>query len=104
MKTTSADSAGPLERLVRRLPWANWSFWPWLRYTLTWKGWRAVMRENEFHQRGGWKLHDCPDNHPCRASIGGGCARGWCAHYEVRPDEANVPRFPRSMLKTPNRY
>lgn len=96
-------AAGPLEALVRRSPWANWRFWPWLRYSLTWKGRRATMPENE-HCAGqpGWRLHRCADGHQCRTSIPGGCARGWCAHYEVRPDEANVSRFPRRMLKTPN--
>lgn len=95
-------AAGPLEAVVRRRPWANWSFWPWARYTLSWKGRKATMQENE-HYAGqlGWKLHCCADGRQCRASIPGGCARGWCAHYEVTPDEAQVPRFPRSRLLTP---
>lgn len=58
------------------------------------------MNRNEFHTNGGWKLHDCPDGHACRASIGGGCASGYCAHYEVAPSEEVTPdgelisRFP----------
>lgn len=99
----SAANEGRLQRLVGQRPWRAWpSIWAWLRYVLRWKGWHARMQYNEFHQRGGWKLHDCPDNHPCRASIGGGCARGYCAHYEVQPDDAGVPRFPRSRLVRPN--
>ena len=94
----------PLDKLVRRMPWANWSFLPWLRYTLTWKGWRATMRDNPPPVPGvrGWKLHRCADGEQCRASIGGGCADGWCGHYEVRPDEVGIPRFPRSRVVTPN--
>lgn len=95
--------ASPVQRLVRRLPWADWAFWPWLRYRLRWNGWRASMADNEAYcQQPGWKLHRCPDGHQCRDSIPGGCADGWCAHYEVRPDEAFVPRFPRSRLLPPN--
>src|SRR5690606_30591121 len=41
-----------------------------------------------------WKLHDCPDGAPCRSTVGGGCARGCCAHFGVAPDEQGVPRFP----------
>lgn len=41
-----------------------------------------------------WTLHDCPDGGRCRSSKGGGCERGWCAHYGVSPDPEGVPRFP----------
>lgn len=78
-------------------PWANWSFWPWLRYTLAWKGRRATMLDNPAPYIGqpDWKLHRCADGQQCRAQIGGGCASGYCAHFEVKPDEAFVSRFPR---------
>lgn len=90
------------ERLARQLPWAGWAFWPWLRYLLRWKGWRAQMADNEpYHQQRGWKLHRCPDGHQCRASIPGGCAGGWCGHFEVKPDETFVPRFPRNRWLPP---
>ena len=103
MRKKDGCSAGPLEAFVRRLPWANWSFWPWLRYTLSWKGWRATMRDNEpYTVQRGWKLPRRADGQQCRASIGGGCARGWCGYYEVKPDDAGVPRFPRSRIVTPN--
>lgn len=42
-----------------------------------------------------WKLHRCADDSQCSASIGGGCARGYCAKYGVTPDEAGVPRYPK---------
>lgn len=102
----SEANEGRLQRLVRRLPWGRWRFWPWLRYTLSWKGWRATLTKNpddiDSVRTRGWKLHRCADGHQCRASIGGGCASGWCAHYEVQPDEVGVPRFPRSRLLPPN--
>jgi hypothetical protein len=34
----------------------------------------------------GWKLHRCPDDHNCRATIGGGCASGWCGHFGVQAE------------------
>lgn len=58
----------------------------------------AVMQDNdgsiEAVKRPGWKLHRCPDNVQCRADIGGGCARGWCAQFRVKPDLESVARFP----------
>jgi hypothetical protein len=42
------------------------------------------MAENEYHGQSGWKLHNCPDGHACRAEIGGGCAGGWCAHFSLQ--------------------
>lgn len=91
------------EQIAQRLPWANWSFWPWLRYSLTWKGWRAPMHDNPPLILGerGWQLHRCADGHPCRSSLGGGCARGHCAHLLVAPDDAGVPRFPRKRIFPP---
>lgn len=80
----------------------SWHFpWPsaisWLRYHLSWKGWRVTLPVGpDFKQQPGWKLHRCADNHECRAEIGGGCARGWCAHFLVKPDDAGVPRLPES--------
>lgn len=85
-----------------RLPWADWAFWPWLRYKISWHGWRAQMVENEqYQQQANWKLHQCPDGHQCRATIPGGCATAWCAHFEVKPDETFVPRFPRGRFLPP---
>lgn len=51
-------------------------------------------------QTPGWKLHRCPDGEQCRASIGGGCASGWCGHFEVKPDGEGVPRFPAAPSQT----
>lgn len=98
----STGARNLFDRAVARLPWANWAFWPWIRYKLSWHGWRATMVDNEPYcrQRNG-KLHKCPDTHQCRAEIPGGCARGWCAHYEVKPDEAFVSRFPRGRPLPP---
>lgn len=102
MDQTVPDVGMHLNRTVGRLPWADWSFWPWLRYKLTWHGWRAKMADNEpYQQQRGWKLHRCPDGRQCRAEIPGGCAGGWCCQYEVRPDEAFVPRFPRRRILPP---
>jgi hypothetical protein len=62
------------------------------------KGRVATLVENpstvEDVRRPGWKLHRCADGEQCRAEIGGGCASGWCGHFEVCPDEEGVPRFP----------
>lgn len=75
-----------------------------VRRALTWKGWRAHLVDNpcsvEDVRTKGWKLHRCADGEQCRASIPGGCAAGWCAHFEVRPWEGlhTDPRFPRSKV------
>ncbi|WP_157657751.1 hypothetical protein [Burkholderia ubonensis] len=92
-----------LNQLTRRIPWSNWAFWPWLRYKLTWQGWRATLPRNPDLVPGDrtWKLHRCADGQQCRASIGGGCGAGYCAHYEVKPDETGVPRFPRNKVFPP---
>lgn len=101
--TESGARVSLIGRTVARLPWARWAFWPWLRYTLRWKGWRARLIDNEpYAGQSGWKLHRCADGAQCRESIGGGCAAGWCAHCEVRPDECGIPRLPRSRIKPPS--
>jgi len=101
---TSRPVVGRIKASVGRLPWAGWDFWPWLRYTLRWKGWKAKMADNAplIPGQRGWKLHRCADGAQCREAIGGGCAAGWCAHCGVRPDECGTPRFPRSRLLPPN--
>lgn len=62
----------------------------------------AIMRDNdrsiEAVKTPGWKLHRCPDDAQCRATIGGGCAGGWCAHFEVKPDEEGVSRFSETTI------
>jgi hypothetical protein len=102
-KGSRADACPGQRHVGRLVPWRNWAFWPWLRYTLTWHGWRAKMTCNQPYAppEQGWKVHRCPDGQQCRARIGGGCASGWGAHYEVRPDETGTPRFPRGRLLPP---
>ncbi len=95
---------GPLSwraRLHRVLPWRDWRFAPWLRYTLTWKGFRADLPRNPDPMSldraawAEWRLHRCADGAQCRSNKGGGCATGYCAYHGVTPDETGVPRFPR---------
>ena len=79
------------------------SAFAWLRYQLTWKGRRVQLPRGEPPPIGNsalaasWKIHRCADNAQCRSPIGGGCARGWCSHFGVKPDAVGVPRLPVSI-------
>ena len=47
----------------------------------------------------GWKLHRCPDGQQCRGDIGGGCARGWCEHFGIKPEDAAPPLQDAGVLR-----
>lgn len=55
----------------------------------------ATLPKNEdYSGQDEWKLHRCADGGQCRASVGGGCASGWCMEFNVQPDEDGTPRYP----------
>ena len=75
-------------------------------YHLTWKGWSVKLPRGRpapaAHPELNWKRHPCVDNRECRSPIGGGCARGWCSHFDVKPDRMGVSRYPRTKFRRPD--